>query len=189
MPDSVVQVANKELDPSALSTQQVWREIAALKELILTRLEEQDKAVVLLQSIANRSPTVNEVYLQHEEKFKSIQVQFEERDVRAEQTARDTKTAVDAALAAQEKAVGKQNESFALATSKAESATTKQIDQLQLQIANVGKTADDKLNDLKDRLTRLEGMGAGRKDFVGWIVAAISILGGIIAIAFALLRR
>lgn len=135
----------------------------------------------MLQSIANRSPTVNEVYLQHEQKFRGIEVQFQERDVRADRAAIDTKRAVDAALAAQENAVAKQNESFALATSKAELATTKQIDQSQLQIATVVRTVDDKVNDLKERLTRIEGMGAGRKDFYGWIIGGIGLLIAVLA--------
>lgn len=189
MPDSVVQVANKELDPSALSTQQVWREIAALKELFLTRLEEQDKAVLLLQSIANRSPTINEVYLQHEEKFRSIQIQFQERDTRTEQNSVSSKVAVDAALQAAKEAVAEQNRSNSVAISKSESATAKQIEQLALQLQTASASLDSKITDVKERMTRIEGMGAGRKDFVGWIVAAISIVGGIIAIAFALLRR
>lgn len=148
-------------DPSLITTQVIWREIAALKELFEARLDGMDKAVVILQDIANRSPSVNEVYLQHEEKFNGIQTQFRERDVRVEQTARDTKTAVDAALAAQEKAVGKQNETFAAATSKSESAFTKQIDQQAELLRTEVKGLVTQIDELKNRLNRGEGRGEG----------------------------
>ncbi len=68
------------------------KQIQHLKELVVALIEERDKLVA--------------------EKFNGISTQFKERDVRVEQTARDTKVAVDAALQAAEKAVIKQNEQF-----------------------------------------------------------------------------
>ena len=113
-------------DPTVLTTQQLAVAILNLKELFESRMSAMDKAVELLQQTANRSPTVNEVYMQHEERFKSIAVQFAERDIRTEQTSRDSKVAVDAALQAAKEAVGEQNKSSALAIAKSEAATTKQ---------------------------------------------------------------
>lgn len=181
-------------DPTEKTTESLLREVASLREALESKISGQrevleariggmDTAIKLLQAISDRQPDdvdkkIGHLRTLHEEKFHSIQVQFKERDVRVEQTARDTKTAVDAALAAQEKSAGKQADTFALSIGKSENATTKQIDSL-----------DEKINDLKDRVTRIEGAGKGRGDAVGWIVAGISALTAIFSIVFALTRH
>lgn len=212
-------------DPSSLTTQQLWREVAALKELlqsqldsmekaitvahedlvrvptdvqkqvgnlkelqdakfaagierhselansvvtirsiIETRLDGMDKAIELLQATADKFPARMDEKIDaatgvHEEKFRSIQTQFTERDVRTEQTSRDSKVAVDAALQAAKEAVAEQNRSSALSITKSESATGKQIDQLVALIQSNTKAVDDKFDDIKERLTRIEGKG------------------------------
>jgi len=98
----------------------------------------------------------------HGERFHSISTQFIERDVRTEQTSRDSKVAVDAALQAAKEAVGEQNRSSALAIAKSEAATVKQIDQQGLLIQTATGALNDKIEDIKDRLTRIEGMGVGQ---------------------------
>lgn len=157
---------NRQSDPSTLTTQLVWREVLHLKELFESRISAVEKSIEVAHEDLVRVPTevqraVGTLEALDNEKFVSIEKQFKERDVRVEQTARDTKTAVDAALAAQEKAVGKQNESFSLATAKSETAITKQIDQLGVLLGNATKGLEDKINDVKDRLTRLEGSDYG----------------------------
>jgi hypothetical protein len=64
-------------------------------------------------------------------------------------------------LQAAKEAVAEQNRSFALATGKSETATMKQIDALGLAIQTANKGLDDKIADMKDRLTRIEGMDLG----------------------------
>lgn len=180
-------------DPTLLTTQALVREIAALREVLeakidgernvlATKIDGMAKAVELLQVISDRQPQdvdkkVTNLRILHEEKFHSIDVQFHERDVRVEQTAKDTKTAVDAALAAQEKSAGKQADSFALSIGKSENATTKQIDAL-----------DEKINDMKDRLMRIEGVKTGRGDVWGFVVGAVGLVAAVIGIVFALTR-
>lgn len=206
------------IDPSILTTQQLWREIASLKELMFTRLESVEKAIIVSHNDLVRVPTdvqkaVSGLKELHHERFKTIDVeflsyeklfserfrgvekQFNERDVRVEQTAKDTKVAVDAALQAAEKAVGKQNESFAASISKSEAATTKQIDQQAVIITATTKALDDKVGDNKERISRLENLIAGRvgtetgkKDSWGYIVGAIGLIGGIIAIVISIIK-
>lgn len=156
-------------DPSALTTQQLWREIQNLKELLETRISSIEKSIEVAHEDLVRVPTdvqkqVGNLKELHEEKFRSIEVQFRERDVRVEQTSRDTKTAVDAALAAQEKAVGKQNESFSLSTAKSEESFTKQIDALFQLLQTNTKSIETQIGELKDRLNRGEGRGEGTKE-------------------------
>lgn len=175
-------------DPTLLTTQQLIRENVWLREVIETRLDGMDKAIELLQRTADKFPDridekIKSLSDVHEEKFASIQVQFAERDVRTEQTSRDSKVAVDAALTAQKEVVAEQNRSSATAIAKSETATMKQIDQLANMIASSTKTADDKIVDLKERLTRIEGGSEGR---VSSVKASQSTLHLVIA-GFALL--
>jgi len=154
-------------DPTLLTTQQLLREINGLREVIQTRLDGMDKAIELLQATSDRFPArIDEKILSlarvHEEKFDSIRQQFIERDVRTEQTARDSKVAVDAALQAAKEAVGEQNKSSALSIAKSETATMKQIDQLGVLVQTATRALEDKIGDIKDRLTRIEGKGEGQ---------------------------
>lgn len=163
-------------DPTERTNQALLREMASLREILLSRIDGQrdvfdarisgmDKAITLLQTITDRQSAdvdkkVGNLERLHQEKFNGIHTQFVERDVRVEQTARDTKTAVDAALAAQEKAAGKQADAF-----------TKQIDAL-----------DDKISDIRDRQITSEGTGKGRSDVWGYVMAVVMALIAIAAV-------
>jgi hypothetical protein len=140
--------------------------IKDVKEIFETRLVGMDRTINHLQDTLNHVPMLMDQKLiqlrsLHQEKFDSIGVQFAERDTRTEQTAAGVKIAVDAALQAAKEAVAEQNRSFALATGKSETATMKQIDALGLAIQTANKGLDDKIVDMKDRLTRIEGMDLG----------------------------
>lgn len=234
-------------DPTDRTNASILREISALKELFLIKFESYDKAILVLQSIADRSPTIKEVHVEvsqkiealalsldltrdvietrfngvdarfqqlhrefdkvpeqtkvftdnleklTQEKFDSIQVQFKERDVRVEQTARDTKVAVDAALQAAEKARTSSNESFALSIAKSENATTKQIDQTAAQMGTSMGSSALQIADLKERLTRIEGTGIGaaanktdNRLLFGVLIAAVGMIIGIIGLIIKL---
>ena len=121
-------------DPTTLTTAQLHRELSSLRELIEARLDGTDKR---------------------------IEIQFIERDKRSEQTAKDSKVAVDAAFSAAKEAVGEQNKSSALAIAKSEAATTKQIDSISLLISASSKATDEKIEDVKARLQMIEGQKQG----------------------------
>jgi hypothetical protein len=174
------------------------------RDVLQTRLDGMDKAITLLQDTADKFPAridekiaaLREVHEQrfsalidtHLEKFSSIQTQFRERDVRTEQSSKDSKVAVDAALQAAKEAVGEQNKSSALAIAKSETSTTKQIDQLAASIQQMTKAFDDKVMDVKERLTRIEGVGAGASALWGYVAGAVGLLVGLAGLAFAILK-
>src|ERR1035437_8475476 len=159
---------------------QIVQEVKHLRELTEARLAEAAVATKLLQASTDRTPAQVDEKIRaladvHAERFSSIQTQFRERDVRTEQSSKDSKVAVDAALQAAKEAVGEQNEASSTAIGKSETATMKQIDQLGMTIAAQAKTQDDKVNDLKERLAVLEGRGTGSKDLWGWLIAIAAL--------------
>jgi hypothetical protein len=176
-------------DPTTLTTQQLLREILAVRELFETRLDGMDKAVALLQATLNKSPSIAEMYAKHEQMFDNIQTQFQERDTRTDQTAKDNKVAVDAALQAAKEAVGEQNKSSQLAIAKSESATTKQIDAIGELIANGQKGLDDKIDDMKTRLTLIEGRTRGIGDSWGFVVGLVGVMAAVGAIIALVLKH
>src|SRR6185437_2212374 len=155
-------------DPTILTTQQLQQAIAALKELFSTRLDGIDKATELLHEDVTRVPTETDKAIAHlkelhQEKFESIVKQFSERDARMDREAASNKTSLDAALQAAEKAVNKQNETFALSIAKSEAATNKQIDQQAALIHTSNGALESKISDLKDRVTIIEGKTSGQQ--------------------------
>jgi len=164
-------------DPTVLTTQQLMRELGALKEIMTTRMDGYDRAIALLQAFADRQPTIAEVVAKQEEKFNAVQMQLHERDIRFDRAAVDTRTAVDAAFSAAKEAVNKSETNF-----------TKQLDAIGLLITGASKTTDDKINDLRDRLTQIEGRGQAYSQGFGWIATGVgivaAIIGAIVAIFF-----
>jgi cation transport regulator ChaB len=182
-------------DPTVLTTQQLQREIATSRELVETsmgglrgtfeaRAGGIDRAIAILQSFVDVLPgqvraAVAHLQELHEEKFRSIETQFLDRDKRADQTSRDSKVAVDAALQAAKEAVGEQNKSNALAIAKSEATFTKQIDQIILMLGSMQKGTDDKVDDLKSRIQAIESQKKGGSELIGYIV-------GVGGLAFAI---
>lgn len=178
-------------DPTLLTTEQLRRELAALRELLETRLDDMDKATELLSATVNRAPTEVDKQITHlrelqDQKFQSIALQFAERDVRAELASRAAEEALDAALLSAKELVTAQNESNLSAATKTEAAFTKQIDQTGAIISTLEKAVDARITELKERLDRGEGGTAGaessRNEFraswgliVGIATAAASI--------------
>ena len=133
-----------------------------LREIVETRLTANDAEVALLRSAIEKIPAliseaVGSLQKLHEEKFQSIGIQFKESDVRTDQTSRDSKVAVDAALKAQQEAFAEQNKSSALAISKSEAAFIEALKQQQALFQTEIKAANDKIGVLTSRLDKGEG--------------------------------
>ena len=172
-------------DPSALTTQQLWREIQNLKELFETRIDAIEKAIQVAHDDLVRVPTevmkqVGHLKELHDEKFNGIEARFQERDVRFAQKDRDMKTATDAAF-----------QSASAAVAKSEAVTAKQIDQQSNLIQTETRALGGQISDAKERLTRLESTGIGEKggktqqqQMISWILAVIMALIAIGTIVF-----
>ena len=187
-------------DPTVLTTQQLQREVSNLRELLKLQFDGYDKAINLLQAQADKVPSIavieeRVVSLTRliDEKFRSIATQFSERDTRTEQTSRDSKVAVDAALQAAKEAVAEQNKSSALAIAKSEAATAKQIDQLGVAFQATTSGITDKIDDIKDRIVAIErgvsgvsGQGQGRHEIWNSIGATVGTLGAALVAIIAM---
>jgi hypothetical protein len=171
-------------DPTLLTTQQLLRELASLREILDTRLDAMDRASIVLSETVNRTPTaiqtaianLKEVYDERfnsiqsqlsdkgttvDERFRSVAQQFSERDVRTDQAATASANALAAALQAAKEAVFEQSQAAGRAAEKTELSFTKQIDQIGLRIDTVIKGYDDRLTELKERIDRGEGADTG----------------------------
>lgn len=197
--DSLKELQTDTANAAMLATSQRSAEIRSLEALLNVRLSAMDKATELAHSLAISIPSDTDKQIRflqslHEEKFRSIEIQFKERDTRTEQTSKDSKVAVDAALQAAKEAVGEQNKSSALAIAKSEAATTKQIDQLQVLIQTGSAAANDKIEDIKARLTLIEGRTSGNQSavvdqrasqsstlgMIGGVVGVLGLLAGVV---------
>lgn len=184
-------------DPTDLTTKQLLLSIAALKELLETRLDGMDTATDLNRQATDKIPgmiksSVETLKELHSEKFSSIATQFKERDIRAEREARDNKVAVDAAFAAQKEAAAKQDEANAKAIEKSERATAETIKTNQELSLSKIDSLTNQMNDLKISVTTITSskQGAGetkqQSNFVAGLVITVilALLGNAITLIF-----
>jgi vacuolar-type H+-ATPase subunit I/STV1 len=151
----------------------------------------------------------------HDERFHGIQVQFQERDKRADEASRATQTAIDAALVAQRESAAAQmqaqKEAAAVqhthseqAQARIEVTTQHQIEQLMTLLHATTGAITGKVDDLKELLTLIEGRtvgmtaATGRQDVIrtsgrqrsSQQIAIIAVIVSAISlIAMVLLRR
>jgi multidrug efflux pump subunit AcrA (membrane-fusion protein) len=117
-----------------------------------------------------------------------FQATLEERELRYSQRFADTRTALEAALAAAEKAVVKAE----VATEKRFEAVNEfrqmvnelvsgKIDRAEFLLAITNMT--EKIEDSKERITRSEGKGAGKDALWAYIIGAVGLVAAFLAIA------
>jgi hypothetical protein len=92
-------------DPTSLTTDQMRREVAGLKELLTSQIDAIEAALSLRVNEVARYPQrvsdeVQHLRDLHDRDIQGVRQQFNERDTRTELAAEHARTAIDAALAA-----------------------------------------------------------------------------------------
>jgi dGTP triphosphohydrolase len=153
-------------DPTALTTERVNREVEAAREFVLGEIRH-------LRELTDQ-------------KFAAVSAQFDSVADRVAEQKTDTRDAVDAAFAAAKEAVKNQTEAQDKAIAKSEAAITKQMDALYLLQEKSNQAADEKIDDLKGRLDKLEGRSQGTQMSAGLLFASIGGLAAVIGIIIVL---
>ena len=184
-------------DPSLLTTQLLREGLEGLEKLITVRLNAMDAATDLRLALLHEMPAEIDQRINHmrdvtqqrfnldEEKFKGVEKQFMERDVRTEQASTGADQALNAALQAAKELVGAQGEASAAAAVKSETSFTKQIDQIGTIIQTLEKALDARITELKERIDRGEGSQSGSQQTVNSRRADSSVLISIIVAVFS----
>lgn len=168
-------------DPSTLTTQMTWREISSLKELLSSELDAVKKAIDVAHEDLTRFPTEVQKHVGALRELVDIKVahlekQFEVIEKQRIEQKSDVRTAIDDALKAAKELVSQQNQANTNASIKSETSFAKQIDQIMTLLTAEKHASNERINDLKERMSKAEGRGGGMKDFAGWIVAAVAII-------------
>lgn len=181
-------------DPTTLTTQQLEKGIASVREILETRLSGNAEAVKLLKEERDKLPEYIRELVGHlqqlqNEKFAGVGQRLVDLVTQTDKVAALNQTAIAAALLAAKELVSIQNTSNTNAIDKSSAAFTKQIENIVLLIGTNTKSQDDKYNDLKDRLTALEAIKKGTNEGLGMagsIVLGVAVLIGVV-ISFAAL--
>lgn len=150
-------------DPTLLTTENLRREIANLKELLETRMAAGSDALnALHQLILAKIEVLANVTTQQ---FISINDKFAEKD-----------KAVSVGLSAQKEAAAAQQDSNTAATLKMEDNFTKLLDQGRDLLSEVRRNTDIQISDIKSRLDKGEGQTKGATDLWGYIIGVVGVV-------------
>jgi hypothetical protein len=174
---------------------------AAKLEGVKSLLEAELKSIVNLselriKEINNIPEKIKDAVVHHEdlqvERFNSIRLQFQERDIRTAQAQEASAQALAAALQAAKELVGAQGEASAAAAVKSETSFTKQIDQIGTIIQTLEKALDARITELKERIDRGEGQSNGEsgqrqesRSNIGTLVGAGGLLISLLTVLIA----
>ena len=154
-------------DPTTLTTQALEREIGQLESRI-TVVETN-----LLSEVRHAGQLTSE-------KFHTVEQQFELVERQRVEQKSDTKTAVDAALAAQKEAVREQTIASERAIAKSETGTTKQLDQLSTNFDTALGGFRDQIADMKERTGKIEAVKGNNQYWLGIAIVIAGIVAGLV---------
>jgi hypothetical protein len=155
-------------DPTALTTEALHREIAALKSLMDERLKGMDDLI--------------------DEKFASINHQFALVERQRVEQKGDSERAISAALQAAKDAVQDQTTASEKAINKSENAIAKQLEQLGATFSAAFEGIRRDIDSLLQRVTVLEAVKVGGRDAstaiyaLAGFVLVLLLIGGVIAL-------
>lgn len=128
-------------DPTVLTTEASIRQEAMIRNLIQTEIGHQ-----------------RELF---SEMLAEIKTQLRMLEARTAEQKKDTKDALDAALAAQKEAVASQTASSEKSITKSETATIERIKAVETLLSASTRATDDKIDDLKSRIVAIEAVKLG----------------------------
>lgn len=142
-------------DPTALTTDQLRRELANLREIIEARLDGMDVAMELhLEALPALRIHIDKVVAHlrdlMDEKFRAVDQQFQSRDWSSEKSDRAGREALEAALISAKELVNATTLASSTASAKSEESFTKQLD-----------AANARITELKERVDRSSGIDMG----------------------------
>ena len=174
-------------DPTALTTDQLEREIKHLRELIEARLNQMDSALEAAKTSADTAIQQFDVSISHrmelaekvtETKFDGVIKEF----VTFQQFLNESSMRAQVALEAADKAVDAAFASSKEAIAKAENFNEKRFDILNGQIKEVNDNLSKQMDELKlyqaSTVGRSTGLGAGW----AYLLGAVGLIGGVIGI-------
>jgi hypothetical protein len=194
-------------DPTALTTDQILREVAHLQQLIEERIAERDlryqqraeaqqRAVeVALETVQLRTNestdslrrSVENLAMLTEAKFVTFRALIDSQTEKTALALSAADKAVSAALAAAEKAVGKSETSNEKRFEQLATVTTNSMDQQKLfvtrsEVDTMRVGLGEKIDALKEFSLRTEGRGAGINASWGYLLGAIGLASAVITI-------
>jgi hypothetical protein len=137
---------------------------------------------MILREIAHANALAQEVRLTAQMEIQGLRTQIEERDERVATASLESRAAVSAAFASQERAIMKSEQSVA-----------KQLDQHAALLATTAAGLADKIDDMKERLVLIEGTHTGARSASMSVQSIITLTTGVIVggggLILALLRH
>lgn len=196
-------------DPSTLTTQQILREVAALKELVMVRLDAMDKAVEVFNENLTRVPTetqksvtalsdlihqrfltqnalVEGYRLQYMEKFGDMnRVHAQQEDIRLEQKS-DGQKSIDSALNATNDALRESKAAADAALAKTESGFKDQINSQYATVTATLNATTNLVNDVRTRVDKIEAVKLGAAENRSNARLDVGSLVGLVGMAIAI---
>ena len=158
-------------DPTSLTTEQLDRTIAALKEVLETRLGGMEEVT--------------------DEKFISVNERFALVERQRVEQKEDTKAAVDAAFSAAKEAVREQTNASERAIAKSETATKEQLNQLTNTFDTAIRGVTGSLDDIKERVGKIESIRQGaserKEEGRATISSTTAVVGAIVGVLVLIL--
>ncbi len=178
-------------DPTARTIEALYREISSLKDFYDSKFSASEKALALLQSNADKAPSIsvvdehvmslanvmNEKFKGVDLQFNAVALQFKERDTRQDQTSAKDQTALKDALTAAKELVNLQSTSSALAIGKSEASTAGQISQIVATFNETTKGLADKMEVITRGITdKIDSVAIGSNDKIESVKDRIILL-------------
>lgn len=193
----------RDIDPSALTTQMVWREIQSLKELQSNEIQAVKEGIKVAHEDLVRVPTqlstaigglqtlldekikhvreLSDIKINYEKEIKYIldsvvNKNFDRVEALRLEYKSDSNKATQDALTAQKELNTQSNQNITLIMNKNEALFTKLIDAMGTTMAVGFNNIRETIGDLKNNQSTTQGKGLGRNELIAIILLAIALL-------------